>query len=74
MEDIKKSMQSILDTKKDHMILYNFAYKKFKESNKQEQSAWFNGYEVLDENTLRIKYQYGGGDLIMDSGWDVKIN
>jgi len=73
--DIKKSMKAILKVEKDDTILYNFASKEFHKSGKNKPgSCWFNRYEVIDKNTLRIKYQYGGGDLEMDDWWDVKID
>ena len=75
-EDIKNSMKAALDFKEHDSVLRTFAhqefYKKYPNYN-AGAAVWFNGYEVLDENTIEVKYQYGGGDMEMDGSFKVKI-
>jgi len=74
VSDIKKSMKAMLNVHEDDVILYQFALEEFYKSGKSKPGlVWFNGYEVVDENTLRINYQYGGGDLEMDASFDIEI-
>ena len=75
---MKTSMIYALAFRKHDKILRNYASEKFYESNYYKINSklghiWFNGYEVLDENTIEIKYQYGGGDMEMDDSFEVKI-
>jgi hypothetical protein len=76
MDDIKKSMLALLSIKEDDRILTKFSMGKFQEKYPISFSnpIWYNGYEVIDENTIRVKYQYGGGNLEIDGHFDVKIN
>jgi len=76
MDDIKKSMLVLLSIKEDDRILTKFAMGKFQEKYPISftNHIWYNGYEVIDENTIRVKYQYGGGDLEIDGHFDVKID
>ena len=69
-------MKAALAFEEHDEILRNFALEKFKERYSDEEFAftvWYNGYEVLDENTLIVKYQYGGGDMEMDGYFKVTI-
>lgn len=76
MEDIKKSMKEALEFEEHDKILENFARKKFNEHHPDyaRLPIWFNEYEVMDENTIRVWYQYGGGEMEMDGHFDVKID
>jgi len=76
MEKIKKSMLSMIAVEEDDRILRNFAMGKYNEKYpiSFNNPVWFNGYEVVDENTIRVKYQYGSGDMELDGHFDVNIN
>ena len=75
MKNIKKSMLAIISVEEDDRILRNFAMKEFRKKYpiSTVNPIWFNDYDVVDENTLRVKYQYGGGDMEMDGYFDVKL-
>ena len=77
MENIKKAIFAALGFKEHDAALKRRAteeyYKYFRYDPENSLRRWFNGYEVIDGNTLRVKYQYGGGDMEMDGHFDVKI-
>jgi len=75
MENIKKSMLAIIAVEEDDRILRNFAMNEFdkKYPINYTNPVWFNGYEVIDENTIRVKYQYGGGGMELDGHFDVEL-
>jgi hypothetical protein len=76
MKDLKNSIREAISFQEHDKILKDFALGEFIKKyppSKSGTSIWFNGYEVIDENTIRINYQYGGGDMEMDSHWDVEI-
>ena len=72
---MQESIKAAIDFRQHDIILRKFALKEFlkKYPNGSSASVWFNGYDVIDENTIRILYQYGGGDMEMDGSWKVKI-
>ena len=72
---MQESIKAAIDFRQHDIILRKFALKEFlkKYPNSSSASVWFNGYDVIDENTIRILYQYGGGDMEMDGSWKVKI-
>ena len=75
MEKIKKSMLAMIAVEEDDRILQNFAHDKFREKYplSRDNPVWFNGYKVQDANTIRVKYQYGGGDMEIDGHFDVEL-
>lgn len=75
MKNIKKAILAVTNVQMEEQILREFAAKKFRERFPAHinQHAWFNGYDIVDEDTIRVKYQYGGGDMEMDGHFDVKI-
>ena len=50
-----------------------FARKKFSEKFKGKHSVWYKGYVIINENTLRVEYGYGGGDMEIDSEFDIDL-
>ncbi len=75
MEDVKNAMKAALEFKDHDLALRVRAHQEYALNPWPEgkTNVWFNGYEVIDANTLRVKYQYGGGDMEMDGEFDVKI-
>jgi len=74
-EKVKAAIKAVKSIESDSNFLYRFAGDKFRaSSHNQPGKCWYDNYEIIDENTIRIKYQYGGGDLIMDGSFDVKID
>jgi hypothetical protein len=76
MKQIKKSMLSIIGVEDDDRILKTFAMDEFerKFSHNPSNNVWYKDYKVLDKDTIRIYYEYGGGDQIMDGQFDVKVD
>lgn len=76
MKNLNDSMKTALLFKEHESILYRFAMNEFRKKypHGSSGSTWFNGYEVIDENTICINYQYGGGDMEMDGSFNVKID
>lgn len=75
MKEIKKAMLAIMAVEYDDKLLRDFAMKEFNKKYPQRitNPIWFNGYEVIDENIIRVKYQYGGSDMELDGHFDVEI-
>jgi len=76
MEQIKKSMLAMIAVEEDDRILKTFAMQEFDKKYPKSfiNPVWFNGYRVIDKNTIRVKYQYGGGDTELDGHFDININ
>ena len=75
--DIKKSMLALWRVKKHKKILNDFAQEEFEKflvkKGYQQAAVWFNGCELIDKTTVRIKYQYGGGTTELDGYFDVNV-
>lgn len=37
------------------------------------ENVWYEGFEIIDEHTIEVKYGYGGGDQTMNSSFKHKI-
>jgi len=74
-EKIKEAMQSMLSVYKEDHLLKSFANEKFHEKFPVSSPAlvWFTGYDIVNENTIRVNYGYGVGDVNMEKYFDVKI-
>ncbi len=76
-ESVKKAVRLIHLISDEYKIVHTFAmdtfYKSEQYKNNPIGSIWFNGYDIIDEENIRIKYQYGGGDMEMGGHFDIKI-
>jgi len=77
--DLKKALQHVKFALEAYAVLNGFASKQFYESevynrNKELGHIWFNGFSIIDDNTIQINYQYGGGDMEMDGNFKVKLD
>ena len=72
--DIKKSIKAILAVKVDDIILRTFARKELIKMKFFHETREFDGYEILNENTIRVKYHTNQGDLKTENSIDVKID
>ena len=64
MEDIKTSIEILLSSEKHRKRIDKFARKAFDEKFKERfnyiQTYYlYNGFEVVNKNTIRVKYEHG---------------
>ena len=45
---------------------------KYGGQSKPGAAIWYEGFIVMDENTIRVEYGYGGGDQEMNDSFTVK--
>jgi hypothetical protein len=70
-KEILKSVKNIMTISEDMSDVNAFAREKFNEKFKDKQGVWYKGYIILNENTLRV--EYGGGDMEIDSEFDIEL-
>jgi hypothetical protein len=62
--EVRNAISKLLSVSKEKSIISKFARKKyedkFAEANKKANSLmWYEGFEIVNENTIKIKYGYG---------------
>ena len=75
-ENLKIATQKVIEVKPYYEVLDKFAEQKFNERYDRKKAngpIWYNGFEVIDENTIKVTYQFGGGDMEMDDSFNVTI-
>lgn len=78
MSELKEAMAHILATKQYRELVDAYARKKYHEKfddDKLQHGAWrsYDGFSVKDENTIKVKFTYGGGDMDFYDSFEVKI-
>lgn len=68
MENIKKSLEVLAKVANHRAVINDFARSKYIErfgSMKKELGTYhaYDGYDVISETKLKVKYTYGGGDM-----------
>lgn len=68
MENIKESIKILLSTAQHRKNIEEFARSKFNENSEIKTihlDSWksFEGFDILSETSIRVKYSYGGGNM-----------
>ncbi len=73
MESLKKYIELKKVVNIIESELTRIARKEFEKKFSSNSNAWYTGFNLIDENTLEISYEYGGGDQLVNDSFKVKI-
>ena len=59
MGGINESIKNLINVSSDQKIVDNYAKEVYNTKFNGEQEVWYEGFSVIDEGNLEIKYGYG---------------
>lgn len=78
METIKKAVLDLISVKESESLLNDFCRNKFYERHPREKvqhGAWqaYEGFDIISEFSIRIRFTYGGGDMEFNDSFIVNL-
>jgi hypothetical protein len=76
---LENSIQNLIKVKSDQKRLDNFSRERYNEEYPKDSKKFDYGYhyydtfEVIDENTIKVLFKYGAGDYDYDGSFEVDM-
>lgn len=79
METIKESVKILESVERHRGIINKFARNKYEEKFGNERKPddgyhGYSGFEVLSENSIKVNYEYGAGDMDFIGSFIVELD
>jgi len=77
--ELQKSIRNLIDVKSDKKRIDDFAHKRYDEEYPKDYSKPSQGYhyydrfQIVDENTIKVCFKYGVGEYEYDGSFDVDM-
>ena len=78
-EEIKNSIKKIISVSEHKKNVGDFARKKYNEKfddSELHDRTWrvYDGFEIISETQIKVKFSYGGGDMEFSDGFIVDLD
>lgn len=77
--ELQKSIRNLIDVRLDKKRIDDFAHKRYDEEYPKDYSKPSQGYhyydrfEIVNENTIKVCFKYGAGEYEYDGSFDVDM-
>ncbi len=78
MNNVKESLKILASVANHRLLIDNFARDKYRErfgviKHQEGTYHFYEGYDVISETELRVKYAYGAGDMDFNDFFIVEL-